>query len=78
METTFCLIASKPGKEENVAVALENNNYGIEYFEPVFGEYDFVLKITGENNNEVAKKIMDIRKNNSILHTESLVTYKFS
>jgi DNA-binding Lrp family transcriptional regulator len=57
MKTVFILIKSKPGKEYSILGKLENIIEITEIY-PIFGEYDFLVKIKEDNLNSIGKLLI--------------------
>lgn len=58
MKTGFILIKNKPGKEYSILRKLENI-IEIEEIYPIFGEYDFLVKIKVENIDIIGKLLIE-------------------
>jgi DNA-binding Lrp family transcriptional regulator len=80
MKTGFILIKNKPGKEYKILKKLENI-IEIDEIYPIFGEYDFLIKLRGKDLDELGKIIINkIRVidgiNDTITLTESSIKRK--
>ena len=72
MKTGFVLIKNKPGMEYSILRKLENI-IEINEIYPIFGEYDFLVKIKLENINLIGKVLIEkIRKIDGITDTITL------
>ena len=72
MTTCYVLIKNKPGKEYSILKKLENI-IEINEIYPIFGEYDFLVKIKLENINLIGKVLIEkIRKIDGITGTITL------
>ena len=58
MKIGFILIKNKPGKEYSILRKLENI-IEIKEIYPIFGEYDFLVKIKGENIDIIGKLLIE-------------------
>jgi DNA-binding Lrp family transcriptional regulator len=58
MKTGFVLIKNKPGKEFWIYSRLENEPKIKEIY-PIFGEYDFLVKIVADNIDDIGKIIFN-------------------
>jgi len=58
MKTGFILIKNKPGKEYSILRKLENI-IEIKEIYPIFGEYDFLVKIKVENIDIMGKLLIE-------------------
>jgi DNA-binding Lrp family transcriptional regulator len=58
MKTGFVLIKNKPGKEYSILRKLENI-IEIKEIYPIFGEYDFLVKIKVENIDIIGKLLIE-------------------
>jgi len=58
MKTGFILIKNKPGKEYSILRKLENI-IEIKEIYPIFGEYDFLVKIKVENIDIIGKLLIE-------------------
>ena len=58
MKTGFILIKNKPGKEYSILRKLENI-IEIKEIYPIFGEYDFLVKIKVENIDIIGKVLIE-------------------
>jgi DNA-binding Lrp family transcriptional regulator len=58
MKTGFVLIKNKPGKEFWIMSRLENEPEIKEIY-PIFGEYDFLVKIVAEDYDSIGKIIFN-------------------
>jgi DNA-binding Lrp family transcriptional regulator len=68
----YVLIVTTVGKEIDVANELKKLN-GVVDANPVYGEYDVVVEIKTHTLDELNKVIAQIRKNNAILRTVTLI-----
>lgn len=72
MITGFVLIKNKPGKEYSILRKLENI-VEINEIYPIFGEYDFLVKLKAENLNLIAEVLLKkIRIIDGIIDTITL------
>ena len=72
MKTGFVLIKNKPGMEYSILRKLENI-IEINEIYPIFGEYDFLVKIKLENIDLIGKVLIEkIRKIDGIIDTITL------
>jgi DNA-binding Lrp family transcriptional regulator len=72
MITGFVLIKNKPGREYSILRKLENI-VEINEIYPIFGEYDFLVKLKAENLNLIAEVLLKkIRIIDGIIDTITL------
>ncbi len=80
MVTGFILIKNKPGKEYSILRKLKNI-IEINEIYPIFGEYDFLIKIKAENIELIGKTLINKIRiidgiNDTITLTETIITKK--
>ena len=76
--TSFVLIVTAPGFEHDVHSALREINE-IEDVHALFGEYDIMAKVRGDNFGDIGEIVVDkIRTIEGVLDTKTLTGMKLS
>lgn len=71
------LVRVKPGNEQKVGEALRRVKEAKEVH-PLFGEYDFIIKVEGKTHDDIAKTVLEkIRSNEGIATTKTLIKTSF-
>jgi DNA-binding Lrp family transcriptional regulator len=77
LEHVYVLIRVKPGFEQKVGEALRKVKEAKE-IHPLFGEYDFILKLEGKTHDDIAKTVLEkVRSNEGIATTKTLIKTSF-
>jgi len=69
----YVLLITSIGKEMDVVNEMKKLN-GIKDATAVYGEYDVVLEVQGENLDELNKVIGQVRRNPHIIRTVTLIS----
>jgi|ECHvirMinimDraft_2_1075157.scaffolds.fasta_scaffold00306_8 transcriptional regulator, AsnC family len=69
----YVLLITSIGKEMDVVNEMKKLN-GIKDATAVYGEYDVVLEVEGENLDELNKVIGQVRRNPHIIRTVTLIS----
>lgn len=73
----FVMIECKTGKEQGVYKQLQSFDF-IEEVHPLFGEYDFILRVKAENADELASNIITkVRNLDGIIDTKTFLEASF-
>ena len=77
MPVGYVLITTAPAKEHKVYEELKKIPE-IKELHPLFGEYDFIIKIESEDLNTIGKVVVDkIRRIDGIIDTKTLTGVEF-
>lgn len=77
MESVYVLIRVKPTFEQKVQAALRGVKEAKEVH-PLFGEYDFIVKVEGKTHEDIAKTVLEqIRSHEGVAATKTLVKTSF-
>lgn len=77
MESVYVLVRTKPTFEQKVHAALRDIKEAKEVH-PLFGEYDFIIKVEGKTHEEIAKTILEkIRSHEGVAATKTMVKTSF-
>lgn len=77
MESVYVLVRVKPTFEQKVHAVLSKLKEAKEVH-PLFGEYDFIIKVEGKNHDEIAKTILEkIRSHEGVAATKTMVKTSF-
>lgn len=81
MTTAFVLITTNPQKEKDVYNSLiekKQEDNEIEYVQPLFGEYDMIVKVNVKNFDALGKFVVDkVRSIPDIEDTKTLLGIKY-
>ena len=76
-EAVYVLVRVKPGFEQRVGQHLKTLKEAKEVH-PLFGEYDFIIKLEGANHEEIARTILDkVRSQDGVAQTKTLIKTTF-
>lgn len=77
MESVYVLVRVKPTYEQKVHEHLRTLKEAKEVH-PLFGEYDFIIKVEGKTHDEIAKTILEkIRSQDGVAATKTMVKTSF-
>lgn len=77
MESVYVLVRVKPTYEQRVHEILKKMKEAKEVH-PLFGEYDFIIKIEGKTHDEITRTILEkIRSHEGIASTKTMVKTSF-
>lgn len=77
MESVYVLVRVKPTFELKVGDALKKIKEAKEVH-PLFGEYDFIIKLEGKTHNDITQTILDkVRSLDGVASTKTLVKTSF-
>lgn len=77
MESVYVLVRVKPTFEHRVHEHLKKLKEAKEVH-PLFGEYDFIIKLEGKTHDDIAKMILErIRSHEGVASTKTLVKTSF-
>ena len=77
MESVYVLVRVKPTFEQKVHEVLRKLKEAREVH-PLFGEYDFIIKVEGKSHDEIAKTILEkIRSHEGVAATKTMVKTSF-
>lgn len=70
----FVLISFKPGYGKSICDSLSKDDMVLEV-NPLFGEYDLMVKVKGETNDDIGQFIVNrIRATEGVAHTKTLMS----
>ncbi|MFW3145499.1 MAG: Lrp/AsnC ligand binding domain-containing protein [Thermoplasmatota archaeon] len=73
----FVMISCNTGKEQEVYKKLQSYDFVVEVH-PLFGEYDFIMRVKAEDPDELARDIIDkVRNIPGILDTKTFLEASF-
>lgn len=77
MASVYVLVRVKPGAEAKVGQHLRKLKEAIEVH-PLFGEYDFIVKVEGKDHEAITKTILEgLRSQEGVASTKTLVKTSF-
>ena len=77
MESVYVLVRVKPTYETKVGVHLKALKEAKEVH-PLFGEYDFIIKLEGTSHEQITQTILDkIRSQEGVAQTKTLIKTSF-
>ena len=77
MESVYVLVRVKPTFEQRVHEILRKMKEAKEVH-PLFGEYDFIIKVEGKSHDDIAKIILEkIRSQEGVAATKTMVKTSF-
>ncbi|MEA3559795.1 MAG: Lrp/AsnC ligand binding domain-containing protein [Candidatus Thermoplasmatota archaeon] len=73
----FVMVECKTGKEQEIFKQLQGFDF-IEEVHPLFGEYDFIMRMKAENPDELASNIITkVRNMDGIIDTKTFLEATF-
>lgn len=73
----FVMVQCNTGLEKNVYERLKTFDW-VEELHPLFGEFDFILRVKADDSNHLAKHIIEeIRSIDGINHTKTFLEASF-
>ncbi|MFO8050221.1 MAG: Lrp/AsnC ligand binding domain-containing protein [Thermoplasmatota archaeon] len=73
----FVMVECKTGKEQGVYKQLQGFDF-VEEVHPLFGEYDFIMRVKAENPDALASQIISkVRKLDGIIDTKTFLEATF-
>ncbi len=73
----FVMVQCKTGFEQNAFKKLQSYPW-VEEVHPLFGEFDFILRVTANDPNDLAKYIIDeVRSIEGIIDTKTFLEASF-
>ncbi|MBI2078494.1 MAG: Lrp/AsnC ligand binding domain-containing protein [Euryarchaeota archaeon] len=77
MESVYVLVRVKPTYEQRVHAMLSKLKEAKEVH-PLFGEYDFIIKIEGRTHDDITRTILEkIRSEEGVAATKTMVKTSF-
>lgn len=77
MESVYVLVRVKPAYESKVGAHLRTVKEAKEVH-PLFGEYDFIVKLEGTSHEQITQTILDkIRSQEGVAQTKTLIKTSF-
>lgn len=77
VESVYVLVRVKPTFESKIGEALKRIKKAKEVH-PLFGEFDFIIKLEGRNHDEITQTILEeIRSLDGVASTKTLVRTSF-
>ncbi len=73
----FVMVQCKTGLEQNAYKVLQNFGW-VEEVHPLFGEFDFIMRVKAEDPNDLAKQIIEeVRSIEGITNTKTFLEASF-
>lgn len=77
VESVYVLVRVKPGYEAKIGQHLKTLKEAKEVH-PLFGEYDFIIKLEGATHDQITHTILDkVRSQEGVAQTKTLVKTAF-